>query len=201
MPAAPSFRVLSGLAVVLACAGLSACQRQSNVAAGDVNATNSAAIAAPTLTLPASANPNPALAGLGFLTGTWVCVNPNSTVNEEHWMPPRGSVMVGTFRQVRRDGKCAFVEVTQISVEDNQVVLRQRHLHSKLEVPDERKEPSMFRLKSLSEGRVEFTGTGDAEGVASVVYQRVNATTLTQTVSFDPAKSKEKAFTSTYTKQ
>ncbi len=194
MPATTSLRVLSGLAVMLACAGLGGCRSQSNVASTD------ASTAAPALALPASAEPHPSLAGLDFMTGTWVCVNPNKTVNEEHWMPARGSVMVGTFRQVRRDGKCAFVEVTQISFEDNAVLLRQRHLHTKLEVPDERKEPSIFRVKSIGDGRAEFTGTGDAEGVSSVVYQRVNATTLTQTVSFDPAKSKEKPFTSTYTR-
>lgn len=153
----------------------------------------------PALALPASASADPQLAPLAFLAGRWMCVNPNSTVNEELWTLPLGKSMVGSFRQVRRDGGCAFVELSQIAVEDGELVLRLRHLHGKLEVPAERAELSLFKLRKLTGDRVEFAGTGSAEGVTAVVYERVDATTLRQTIEFDPVKTKEKPFTSTYT--
>ena len=81
-----------------------------------VSACQTTPPAPPALELPAHAAADPALAPLGFLSGRWICVNPNKTVNEEHWTAPRGKFMVGAFRQVRRDGKCAFVEVSQIAV-------------------------------------------------------------------------------------
>lgn len=151
------------------------------------------------LALPASASADPQLAPLAFLAGRWMCVNPNSTVNEELWTLPLGKSMVGSFRQVRRDGGCAFVELSQIAVEEGELVLRLRHLHGKLEVPAERAELSLFKLRKLSGERVEFAGTGSAEGVTAVIYERVDATTLRQTIEFDPVKTKEKPFTSTYT--
>ncbi len=151
------------------------------------------------LALPASASSDPQIAPLAFLAGRWMCVNPNSTVNEELWTLPLGKSMVGSFRQVRRDGGCAFVEVSQIAVEEGELVLRLRHLHGKLEVPPERAELSLFKLRKLTGQRVEFAGTGSAEGVTAVIYERVDATTLRQTIEFDPIKTKEKPFTSTYT--
>ena len=153
------------------------------------------------LELPAHAVADPALAPLEFLSGRWICVNPNKTVNEEHWTAPRGKAMVGAFRQVRRDGKCAFVEVSQISVEESGLVLRLRHLHGQLEVPDNQKEISVFALRALAPQRVEFAGTGSAEGVTAVIYERVDADTLRQTIEFDPVKTKEKPFTSTYVRE
>jgi hypothetical protein len=190
MTLVPAARVASALIVLSAFVGLAGCR-----------STEKSEPAPAALVLPDSAKPDAKLAPLAFMTGSWVCVNPNKTVNEEHWMPARGSVMIGTFRQVRRDGKCAFVEVSQIALDGDEIVLRLRHLHAQLEVPAERAAISLFKIKSIAPNRVEFVGTGDAEGVLGVVYERVNATTLTQTVSFDPAKSKEKPFTSTYTRQ
>jgi Domain of unknown function (DUF6265) len=166
-----------------------------------VSACQTTPPAPPALELPAHAAADPALAPLGFLSGRWICVNPNKTVNEEHWTAPRGKFMVGAFRQVRRDGKCAFVEVSQIAVEDEGLTLRLRHLHGQLEVPDNQKEISLFRLRALGEKRVEFAGTGSAEGVTAVIYERVDDDTLKQTIEFDPVKTKEKPFTSVYTRE
>ncbi len=151
------------------------------------------------LVLPDHAAPAPELAELAFLVGRWACVNPNKTVNDEHWMPARGTSMTALFRQVRRDGKPALHEVTQIAVEPEGVVLRLRHLHAKLEVPERRKEVSLFRLVSAKDGRAEFAGTGAAEEVSSVVYRLDGPDTLVCEVTFAPG-SKEKGFTSTYTR-
>ncbi len=153
---------------------------------------------APDLQLPKHAEAAAALQPLQFLVGRWVGVNPNNTVNEEHWMQPRGNCMIGVFRQVRLDGNCAFVEVSQISLEKGEVVLRLRHMHGRLEVPERRKNVNVFELVSATGSRVEFKGTGDAEGVTSVVYELQDADTLTLSIGFDPTKSREKPFTSTY---
>jgi hypothetical protein len=154
----------------------------------------------PALELPANANPDPALAPFAFMTGRWIGVNPNKTVNEEHWTAPRGKSMAALFRQVRRDGFPAFHEISLITAEPDGIVLRLRHLHRQLEVPDTRKNVNVFKLVSAGNNRVEFAGTGDAEGVTSVVYRLVDPNTLAVDIAFAPT-SKEKGFTSTYTRE
>ena len=150
------------------------------------------------LELPANAAPHPRLAPLSFLSGRWICVNPNDTVNEEHWMPPRGRFMIGAFRQVRLDGMCSLVEVTQIALEDDEIVLRLRHMHGRMEVPEDRLETDVFRLKSLTDTRVEFAGTGEAEGVNSVVYELRSPNELVQSIGFDAEKTQQQPFVSVY---
>lgn len=147
--------------------------------------------------LPASANASELVRDLGFLAGRWVAVNPNGTVNEEVWTPPRGNALIGTFRQVRRDSDTAFVELSQIAVEDGEVFLRLRHLHGRLEVPESRKDASLFSLLSLTESRVEFAGTEAAAGVTSVVYERTGPKSLVQSIGFS-AESGEKPFVTRY---
>jgi hypothetical protein len=176
----------------LASAGLTGCAAR--------NTASSAAEPAPKLELPESANPAPALAPLAFMTGRWVGVNPNKTVNMEYWTAPRGNHMTALFHQVRRDGKPAFVEVSQIVAGPEGVTLRMRHLHAALEVPDSRKELSVFTLKSAGGDRAEFAGTGAAEGVTSVVYRLVSPNELAVDVNFDPS-TKEKGFTSKYVRE
>lgn len=156
-----------------------------------------ATVAQGPLKLPESAKPHSDLKPFEFIVGRWVGVNPNSTVNEEHWTTPRGNHMVGVFRQVRRDGRPAFVETSLISVEKGGIELRLRHLHGALEVPESRKEANVFKLVKAEKNRVEFAGTGDAEGVTSVVYRLVKRDQLEMQVGFAPG-SREKGFTSTY---
>jgi hypothetical protein len=149
--------------------------------------------------LPAHAAADPALAELDFLAGHWVAENPNGTVNEEVWTPVRGHVAVGTFRQVRLDGDCAFVEFSQIVAEDGTLVLRLRHLHRRLEIAPGREELSVFRLVSLEPGKVVFAGTGAAAEVASVTYERVGPDELHQAIGFAEG-SAESAFVTRYTR-
>lgn len=147
--------------------------------------------------LPRNAAPAPEIAGLQFLTGRWVAVNSDKTVNEEIWTPPRGNALIGSFRQIRPDGDCSFVELSQIAIEKGEVLLRLRHLHGRLEVPEDREGLSLFRLVSLTKDRVEFTGTTGAEGVTSVVYERTGPTTLQQAIGFAPETGQE-AFVTNY---
>ncbi len=141
--------------------------------------------------LPRNAAAAPSIAGLEFLTGRWIAVNPNKTVNEEIWTLPRGNALIGTFRQIRLDGDCSFIDLSQISAEGDEIVLRLRHLHGRLEVPEGRAELSVFRLVSLTKDRVEFAGTSGAEDVVSMVYERTSETQLTQSVGFAPSSGQE----------
>lgn len=187
--------VRTGMAAVAAVAAgcvliVSGCTRERGEGVGG-ESTPSA------IDLPPSAAPAKELAGLAFMTGRWIGVNPNKTVNEEHWMAPRGNHMLATFRQVRRDGKPAFVEISLVTVEPEGVTLKLRHLHGGLEVPEKRAQVSIFRLVSANGTRAEFAGTGDAEQVTSVVYELTGPDRLSVTVGFAPT-SKEKPFTSVY---
>lgn len=152
------------------------------------------------LELPPSAAMSPELAPFTFMSGRWIGVNPNKTVNEEHWSMPRGNHMVGTFHQIRRDGKPAFFEVSLISVEPDGVTLRLRHMHGGLEVPEKRKELSVFKLKGTGENRVEFAGTGEAAEVTGVVYRLAGPDELISEITFAPT-SKEKGFTTRYVRE
>lgn len=152
-----------------------------------------------TLLLPKNAAPAKELDGLKFMVGRWICVNPNNSVNEEHWTSPRGNSMVGSFRQVRRDGKLAFFEVSLVSVEKEGVRLRLRHLHGNMEVPENRKDTDDFLLQNLTAGRAEFHGQGRAKGM-TVTYRLVKKDHLAVDFTF-PANSREKPFTNHYVRE
>jgi hypothetical protein len=156
---------------------------------------------APVMVLPEAAAPAKELVPLSFMVGRWVCVNPNKTVNDEQWMSPRGNNMVALFRQIRRDGKPALVEVTLITVEgDGSVALRLRHLHADLEVPDNQKDVSLFRLVSADGARAEFAGTGAAAQVSRVVYRSDGPDALVQEVQFAEG-SGEKGYSLRYARE
>ncbi len=164
-------------------------------ASGCASQKNAAAETA--VELPAAAAPAAELAPLAFMTGRWVCVNPNKTVNDEMWTEPRGNSMVALFRQVRRDGKPALHEVSLITVEPDGVMLRLRHLHAALEIPKGREDVSVFKLVSAADNRAEFTGTGKAEQVRSVVYRLDGPDVLVQEVQF-AEDSRERGYSLRY---
>ncbi len=149
--------------------------------------------------MPESAKPTSKISQFSFMVGDWLGVNPNGTVNEETWTPPRGNHMVGTFRQVRRDGKPAFVEVSLLSIEKEGVRLRVRHLHGGLEVPAERARADDFGLVSVGKNTATFAGTESAVEVR-VTYRLLDKNRLAVEVGFAPG-SKEKGFTSVYFRQ
>lgn len=174
----------------------SGCKTQKTASA----TTSATASSGATLDLPPSAAPAEALKPLSFMAGRWIGVNPNKTVNEEHWTTPRGNHMVGTFHQIRRDSKPAFIEISLVTADKDGVKLSLRHLHGGLEVPEERKELSVFTLKEAGNDRAEFTGTGKAAAVTSVVYRLTGPNELTVDVSFAP-DSKEKGYSSKYVRE
>lgn len=150
-----------------------------------------------TLIMPEAAKPHDALVPLAFMAGGWVCVNPNKSVNDEQWTPPRGNSMAAFFRQVRADGSPAFHEASLITAEPDGVYLRLRHMHAQLDVPDDRKELSVFKLVTAGNNRAQFTGLGKADNVTSVTYRLDGPETLVVEVAFAES-SKEKGYTLRY---
>lgn len=150
--------------------------------------------------LPESATATAEIAKLGFMSGRWIGVNPNGTVNEEHWMTPRGNNLVGTFRQIRRDGKPGLVELSLISEEKDGVRLLLRHLHGALEIPKGREETDTFKLVELEKNRAVFKGEGKSAAVQAVVYERFDEKRLIQRVVFSP-ESKEAGYQLVYFKE
>lgn len=157
---------------------------------------------------PASATASPqipvaaaALRPLAFLAGRWVGVNPNKTVNREHWMTPSGRTMSALFVQVRRDGEAAFYEVSTINVEADGVRLYHRHLHTRLAMDDRRKDVDVFTLVGVSGApgaeRAVFKPVKDvAGGIETMTYRADGPDRLVQELKFKPG-SKEKDFSTT----
>lgn len=144
------------------------------------------------------------LAPLAFLSGRWAAVNPNKTVNREHWQSPSGRTMAGVFLQLRRDGTPSFYELSAIVVEKDGVRLYHRHLHRGLEIDERRRDVDVFRLVSAEGSKAVFEPvTGDAagpQGIQTMTYRLDGPNRLLQEVAFKP-DSPEKGFTSTYTRE
>jgi len=183
-------------AMMLGVIGVAAATMASGCA-GQKSATSGATAKAPGYEMPEAAKPAKELLPLTFMVGRWVCVNPNGSVNDEHWMTPRGNHMAALFKQASRKGTPGLVEVSLVTVEaDGSVKLALRHLHSKLEVPENQKELSLFTLKSTAANQAEFAGSGVGEGM-TVTYRLDGSDKLVVDVNF-PAGSKEKSYSMTY---
>lgn len=62
----------------------------------------------------------PRLTDLGWLAGTWSAES-NGLLMEEHWMPPRGGILLGLHRDSRPD-KPAFFEFLRIEEGEDGIV-------------------------------------------------------------------------------
>lgn len=144
---------------------------------------------------------NAALQPLAFMTGSWVAVNPNKTLNRETWMRPVGNAMTGMFVQMRRDSTPGFYEMTTIVAEPEGVTLYHRHVHRKLEIDERRKDVDVFKLVSAENGKAVFSPVKDQEGgLLSMTYRMEGDNVLVQEVAFKPG-SKEKDFATRYTRE
>ena len=145
-------------ALTLACASLISC------AAAPAPAPTPAAQTAPTATAPAApAAPktNTALEPLAFMTGAWTQGQANGAMIEEHWMAPRGSSMLGSFRRILGNGGVPFYEFTQIVAEKDRVILRQMHVHGNFEPDPKRVEPMLLVLEKAGGNRATFVPAAD----------------------------------------
>ena len=148
---------------------------------------------------PAAPKVAKALAPLAFLEGRWTQRQPNGAVIEEHWMAPRGSSMLGSFRRVLGNGAVPFYEFTQIVAEKDRVVLRQIHVHGNFEPDPKRTEPMTLVLEKAGDGRATFVPVEDpakanAGPLARVTYSLAGADTLLLVVEprSEPGKPAEK---------
>ncbi len=178
-------------ACVIALTTLAGCAGGGSASAQDTGP----AAGAPATTL---MEPSDALKPLGFMAGRWYAVNPNKTVNREHWMAPASASMSGLFMQVRRDGGVSFYEVSSIVADKGTVKLFLRHLHRELADGERQREVSIFTLKTIQDGRVTFVPAVDvAGGIESMTYRADGPDRLVQELVFKP-DSKEKNFSTVY---
>ena len=144
---------------------------------------------------PAFPKPAAALEPLAFMAGAWGMSQPNGAMIEEHWMDPRGSAMLGSFRRVLGNGAVPFYEFTQIVAEKDRVVLRQIHVHGNFDPDPKRTEPMVLVLEKAGDGRATFVPDPDpakarSGDLARITYAADGADTLMLTVEPKAAEGK-----------
>lgn len=187
-------RSTAGLTVsLLALAALSGCKASDSTQREP--AATPVSLAA---VLPAA---DPALAPFSFMAGGWMAVNPNKSVNREHWSLPAGKSMSGAFQQLRRDASPGFYELSAIVAENDGVVLYHRHLHTGLAIDERRAAVDVFKLRSIENGKAVFVPAKDSpDGIETMTYRADGPDRLVQELAFSPT-SKEKNFTTVYTRE
>lgn len=115
--------------------------------------------------------PDAALAPLSMLEGTWARVLPNGTMQEETWTAVRGQNASAMFRQIRPDGRIGFHEISAVDKQSDGVILRLRHLHAQLVVPETEPVPGVFRLAESGPGMIRWEGVSQTRGVSGVTYR------------------------------
>ena len=145
-------------ALTLACVSLISCAAAPAPAPASAPAPAPVAQAAPA---PATPKTNTALEPLAFMTGAWTQAQANGAMIEEHWMAPRGSSMLGSFRRILGNGAVPFYEFTQIVAEKDRVILRQMHVHGNFEPDPKRVEPMLLVLEKAGGNRATFIPAAD----------------------------------------
>ena len=144
-------------ALTLACASLISCSESAPTPAAQA----APAATAPAAPAPAAPKTSAALEPLAFMTGAWTQAQANGAMIEEHWMAPRGSSMLGSFRRILGNGAVPFYEFTQIVAEKDRVILRQMHVHGNFEPDPKRVEPMLLVLEKAGGNRATFVPAAD----------------------------------------
>ena len=144
-------------ALTLACASLISCSESAPTPAAQA----APAATAPAAPAPAAPKTSAALEPLAFMTGAWTQAQANGAMIEEHWMAPRGSSMLGSFRRILGNGAVPFYEFTQIVAEKDRVILRQMHVHGNFEPDPKRVEPMLLVLQKAGANRATFVPAAD----------------------------------------
>jgi hypothetical protein len=113
------------------------------------------------------------LSDLSFMMGLWQA-DWNGGLGEEHWSPPLGDSMVGTFRFVK-DGKGRFYELMLIEQTTNGPVLRLKHFNPGLIGWEDKTQVYRFPLVECRAGIAIF----EREDMKSrLTYSRTSIQTL-----------------------
>lgn len=126
-----------------------------------------------------------ALEPLAFMQGAWTQQQANGAMIEEHWMPPRGTAMLGSFRRILGNGAVPFYEFTQIVAEKDRVVLRQVHIHGNFEPDPKRTEPMELVLERAGSDSATFVPAAEranAGELERITYASEGADVLVLTV-------------------
>jgi hypothetical protein len=118
------------------------------------------------ITSPAGETNAPTLAGLSWLEGSWV-QRGKKVENEEHWIAPKGGMMLGLNRTTREGGKTSF-EFFRIEQTTNGL--------SYFASPQGRA-ATEFRLKELTADRVVFENLNH-DFPQRIIYWREGESTL-----------------------
>jgi hypothetical protein len=127
------------------------------------------------------------LAAAAWLAGCWQVASPDGqNVAEEHWMAPRGGLMVGMSRSIR-GGVARGYEILTIRVEDGGLVY---HAEPSGQAPTD------FPARLVEAARLEFVNA-EHDFPQKVVYARVGKDNVEAAV-FGEADGSEPAFVLPY---
>lgn len=113
------------------------------------------------------------LSDLSFMMGLWQA-DWNGGMGEEHWSPPSGDSMIGTFRFVK-DGKGRFYELMVIEQTTHGPVLRLKHFNAGLIGWEDKTQVYSFPLIECRQGIAIF----ELENKKSrLTYSRTSKETL-----------------------
>jgi len=109
--------------------------------------------------------PPSALDTLRWLSGDWEGKSPDGAF-DEHWIEPRGGVMLGVAREIKADGALSFFEYMRIEARADGVYL----------VPQPRGKPGHdFKMVEHADSRAVFENAGD-DRVHRITYARTGDT-------------------------
>lgn len=130
-----------------------------------------------------TANP---MEGLAFLTGIWRGAWQGNATVEETWSQPMGRSMIGMLRIVDASGTPTMHELTTITHENDQIILRIRHADSQLNFWPLEREPGPLVLIEIDTNVAVFASEDPNAGLQQVIYAVENdRVTVTLTMQDD----------------
>lgn len=94
---------------------------------------------------------------MAWFAGRWVGDGMGGS-NEEHWGPPSGGIMLGTFRHNNKEGKTGFYEFMNLAEREGTISLRLKHFNPDMTGWEEKAKFVEFKLVAKKDGAVYFEG-------------------------------------------